>query len=135
MELTLTTPSLLFPALSLLMLAYTNRFLGLASVIRNLHAQYEKKPDLVVRGQIENLRRRLLLTRNMQACGALSILCCVLCMCVLFLGWHLAGVLFFVAALGLLALSLALSFVEIQISVQALNLLLRRFDDEPTISL
>jgi hypothetical protein len=39
-QLSLTTPALLFSAISLLLLAYTNRFLAYASVVRNLHARY-----------------------------------------------------------------------------------------------
>ncbi len=86
MDITLTTPALLFPALSLLLLAYTNRFLGLSTVIRNLYADYQKSPDPNLLGQIDNLRYRVILIRNMQIAGAASILGCVVCMLVLFFG-------------------------------------------------
>ena len=43
-ELTLTTPSILFSAISLIMLAYTNRFLAYASVIRSLKTEHEQNP-------------------------------------------------------------------------------------------
>ncbi len=74
MDISLTTPALLFPTVSLLMLAYTNRFLTLASIIRNLHAQYHDEDDDNLVGQIANLRYRIYLIRNMQIAGVLSLL-------------------------------------------------------------
>ena len=62
-ELSLTTPALLFSAISLIMLAYTNRFLAYAAVIRNLHAVYLDKKDESLLRQIKNLKLRLTLTR------------------------------------------------------------------------
>ncbi|MBW3625899.1 MAG: DUF2721 domain-containing protein [Armatimonadetes bacterium] len=122
MEIQLTTPALLFPAVSLLLLAYTNRFLALAALIRSLHAQYQERPDPLILRQIDNLRRRVLLIRNMQALGVLSLLVCVVCMFVLFAGGTLWGKYLFGGSLILLMASLALSIWEIQISVRALNL-------------
>jgi hypothetical protein len=125
MDITLGTPALLFPALSLLMLAYTNRFLALASVIRALHASYQSTQEPRLVSQIASLRRRVRLVRDMQSVGALSILGCVLCMFALFLGWVTAGNLLFALSLLLLAISLILSLLEIHISVEALDLQLR----------
>lgn len=130
MDITLTTPALLFPTVSLLLLAYTNRFLGLAALIRDLYAQYKDTPDERIVRQIENLRRRVNLIRNMQALGVSSMLLCVVCMGVLFAGWQLAGKVIFVISLALLTLSLSLSLREIQISVNALNLVLSDLEDE-----
>jgi hypothetical protein len=124
MELTLTTPSLLFPAISLLMLAFTNRFLALASLIRNLYSDYKKNEDPKILKQIENLRKRLLLIRYMQATGILSLFCCVLCMFQLFLSFHSASKFSFVLSLVLMMASLSLSFWEVQISVNALKVYL-----------
>jgi hypothetical protein len=131
MEITLTTPSLLFPAISLLLLAYTNRFLGLASVIRTLHANYKTSADPIYLGQIHNLRRRICLIRDMQLCGVLSILLCTVAMLCLFQQWMFAGKLAFGASLVLMILSLALSAREIHMSVGALDLQLR--DLEKTV--
>lgn len=125
MEITLTTPALLFPTVSLLLLAYTNRFLALAALIRNLHSQYQENGDEGIIRQIENLRTRVVLIKNMQALGVSSLLLCVVCMGALFAGWELAGKVVFGTSLVLLTASLALSIREIQISVNALNLLLR----------
>ena len=130
MDITLTTPALLFPALSLLMLAYTNRFLGLSTVIRNLHADYQKSPDPNLLGQIDNLRYRVVLIRNMQIVGAASILGCAVCMLVLFFGLIELGKAIFIVSLILLVISLALSIRELQISVGALELHLSVLEDE-----
>lgn len=125
MELTLTTPALLFPTISLLLLAYTNRFLAIASVIRNLHAKYESQPSENILGQIESLRQRVRLIRNMQALGIGSLFLCVLSMIVIYVGWQAGGKLVFGASLVLLLISLGVSFREIQLSVNALNLQLK----------
>ena len=122
MDINLTTPALLFPAISLLLLAYTNRFLALAALIRDLHARYKTEQDELIIGQIENLRYRVGLIKNMQAYGVLSILFCTLCMFVLFAGWLLPGQIIFGFSLLFMMLSLLLSFREIQVSVDALNL-------------
>ncbi|MDG1660387.1 DUF2721 domain-containing protein [Winogradskyella sp.] len=120
-QLTLTTPALLFSAISLIMLAYTNRFLAYASVIRNLRDKYlERKEESLIR-QIKNLKLRLDLTRYMQICGITSLLLCVLTMFLIYIDYHTIAV--YVFGLGLLLLLLSLAFLiwEIQISAKALN--------------
>jgi hypothetical protein len=126
---TLATPALLFPAISLLLLAYTNRFLALAALIRDLQSKYRSRPDAVLRGQIDNLRERVVLIRNMQAAGAGSLLLCVLCMLLLFAAQLLLAKLLFGVSLLLMMLSLGLSMREIQISVRALNLALSDLEE------
>ena len=121
-ELTLTTPALLFSAISLILLAYTNRFLAYASVVRNLHAQFKKDPTRLLLGQINNLRKRLQLTRSMQILGISSLLLCVLCMFLIYVEWQTTAEVIFGIALVLLITSLALSVREIQISVRALDI-------------
>lgn len=122
MQIDLTTPALLFPAISLLLLAYTNRFLAIAAVIRNLHDRYRINPEKVIIEQIGNLRHRMELIRNMQVLGVLSLLLCVLCMFVLFAGYLQLGKVIFGISLLLMMISLGMSMREIQISVNALNL-------------
>jgi hypothetical protein len=122
MEISLTTPALLFPAISLLLLAFTNRFLALANLIRQLHADYQANPHEILLGQIANLRRRINLIRDMQAVGVSSLLLCVICMLALFAGWVQIGKWIFALSLALMAISLAISIREIQISVGALDL-------------
>ena len=122
MVIALTTPALLFPALSLLLLAYTNRFLSLADRVRGLKARYENSPHAHLMPQISNLRRRLVLLRNMQAVGTGSMFGCVLTMFVLYAGLQRAGQLLFGASLLALLVSLGLALAEIQISVEALNI-------------
>ena len=121
-ELTLTTPALLFSAISLIMLAYTNRFLAYASVIRNLHDKYLEQHDDLLILQIKNLRLRLNLTRWMQIFGISSLLCCVLTMFLIYINQDSVAVWVFGFALLLLIISLALLIKEIHISVYALKL-------------
>ena len=120
----LTTPALLFPAISLLLLAYTNRFLTLAQVIRQLNASTDRGADLVQR-QLPGLKRRIALTQYMQGFGVLSFLLCALSMFALFLEAQAAGKLLFGASILTLALSLVLSLVEVLISTEALSLVVR----------
>ena len=133
MEITLATPALLFPAISLLMLAYTNRFLGLASLIRNLHQRYAQSQDRFLIGQIHNLRKRLGLIRRMQTLGVLSLFVCVVCMFSLFAGQATAGKILFAASLLLLLLSLGHSLAEIHISTEALKIELGRLEGDPQL--
>lgn len=122
MKITLATPALLFSAISLLLLAYTNRFLALASLVRTLHAKYKENPEGKIIGQIKNLKKRLVLIRNMQIYGIISLLLCVVCMFLVYVEKNTIAEFIFGIALVLLILSLALSVREIQISVRALNL-------------
>lgn len=121
-QLTLTTPALLFSAISLILLAYTNRFLAYASVVRNLHALFKKDPTKILLGQINNLRKRLYLTRTMQILGISSLLLCVMSMFLIYVEYQTAAEVMFGIALVLLITSLALSIREIQISVRALDI-------------
>lgn len=121
-QLTLTTPALLFSAVSLILLAYTNRFLAYAQVVRNLHASFKEKQNVLLLGQIQNLRKRLRLTQTMQILGIASLLLCVLCMFLIYVDYQILAEVLFAIALILLVLSLAFSIREIQISVKALDL-------------
>lgn len=124
-ELTLTTPALLFSAVSLILLAYTNRFLSYAQLVRGLHDKFVQKPTELLLDQIKNLRLRLHLTRYMQLLGILSLFFCVLSMFLIYV--QLLGVAAYAFGMGLLLLiaSLGLSLWEIQISVKALELHLK----------
>lgn len=124
MEMTLNTPALLFPAVSVLLLAYTNRFLGLSNVIRSLHREYQQKPDEKIVKQIANLRQRLVLIRNMQTMGISSLVLCTICMLMIYLGWAVAAQWLFGVSIVTMALSLTLSIIEIQMQGEALNILL-----------
>jgi hypothetical protein len=130
MDFSLSTPALLFPTVSLLMLAYTNRFLTLATIIRGLHDRYKNDQNDNLLGQIANLRYRVYLIRNMQIFGVLSLLFCVISMFALFAGWVTGGQWSFAIALILMIVSMLISLRELQISVGALDLLLVELEDE-----
>jgi hypothetical protein len=127
---TLTTPALLFSAISLILLAYTNRFVAYTAVIRNLYKQYKENPSSVLKGQINNLRKRLYLIRTMQIFGVTSLFLCVVTMFLIFVGSKLIAAFIFGAALILLCISLAISLHEIQISVKSMELHLSNMEEE-----
>ncbi|HKK54742.1 DUF2721 domain-containing protein [Marinobacter sp.] len=125
---TLTTPALLFPAISLLLLAYTNRFLVLAQLIRQLRQMDSEEDHALIARQISMLRKRILLTKRMQTYGVLSFFVCTVSMFVLFLGIELAGAIAFGISLILLSISLLYSLYEIVISTNAINVELENFE-------
>jgi hypothetical protein len=122
MDISLTTPALLFPAISLLLLAYTNRFLALTSVTRNLHASYRASQETGYLAQIRNLRKRIRLIRDMQFFGVLSILLCTVCMLLVYVEWQVWAKGVFAGSLVCMMLSLSLSLWEIMLSGRALDL-------------
>lgn len=125
---TLTTPALLFPAISLLLLAYTNRFLVLAQLIRQLKQMESEKDHGIIARQLGMLRKRIVLSKRMQALGVLSFFLCTLSMFALFLGAETLGVVSFGISLILLSLSLLYSLYEIIISTNAINVELEDFE-------
>ncbi|WP_035054763.1 DUF2721 domain-containing protein [Andreprevotia chitinilytica] len=124
----LSTPSLLFPAISLLMLAYTNRFLALSTIIRQLYDTHRQDPHENLLRQLGNLRKRVQLIRGMQAAGVLSLLCCIVSMILVFADDPYHGYLVFGASLVLMVVSLLLCLAEVLISDAALNILLSNIE-------
>lgn len=122
MEFTLTTPALLFSAISLLLLAYTNRFLALASLVRSMKNVYLENRSENLLAQLLNIKKRIFLIRNMQGFGILSFFFCVLCMFLIYYNLTVLAQYVFGLSLFLLMISLFLSFREIQISANALKL-------------
>ena len=121
-EFSLVTPTLLFSAVSLIMLAYTNRFLSYAQLVRNLKDIYVKDRSEVTAAQIANLRKRLNLTRSMQILGITSLFCCVVSMFFCFISLRTTAIIIFGIALILLISSLGLSIREVVISTRALEI-------------
>ncbi|MCF7501303.1 MULTISPECIES: DUF2721 domain-containing protein [unclassified Pseudoalteromonas] len=128
---TLTTPGLLFPAISLLLLAYTNRFLVLAQLIRELNAREGDCIRPLVVAQIENLRKRIKLIRVMQVYGVASFFMCTLSMFALFIEFNTTGIVLFGISLASLALSLLTSLYEIHISCDAIEIELQNIEKKP----
>jgi len=123
MDISINTPALLFPAISLIMLAYTNRFLALSNRVRSLHDKYQNhEQKLIIHGQIKNLRYRLKLIKNMQALGVIAFLGCILCMYLIYMEASRAASVIFAISLLSFAASLCLSFLEISLSTKALEL-------------
>ncbi len=131
-QISINTPALLFPAITLMMLAYTNRFLALATLIRNLHAKYKQIQEDrdIIRPQIKNLKRRLMLVKQMQAAGIISFFFCVLSMLSFYLDYESWAFAIFGLSLLSLLISLGLSLNEIFISTRALEIELKDMLDE-----
>lgn len=117
----ITTPALLFPAISLLLLAYTNRFLVIADLTRSLYKQYKETEDGNMRAQIEHLKLRVKLIRHMQLWGVFSFIMCTLAMGLMLVKLELFANLSFGLSLVSLVVSLVICFIEVYISSYALN--------------
>ena len=129
-EITLTTPALLFPAISLLLVAYTNRFNVITTRIRSMSAAYKTLPDAVLMAQINSLRNRVFIIRNMQAYGIGGLFMCVLCMFALFASELLLGKILFAISLIMMLASLGYSLYEVLVSVNALKLELNELENK-----
>jgi len=123
MELSVNIPALLFPAISLIMLAYTNRFLALSSRVRKLHDKYQLiEQRHIVFGQIKNLKYRLKLVQNMQTYGVATLLSSILCMFFIFIEYQAVAKFIFAVSLITFSISIFLSFIEIRLSTKAIEL-------------
>ena len=127
-ELTLITPTFLFSAVSLILLAYTNRFLSYAQLVRTLKDKYMEDRSKVTHAQIQNLRKRLSLTRNMQIFGAASLLFCVITMFLIYIDFQEISIIIFGIALVLFIISLTLSVWELLLSTKSLKIYLSDMD-------
>jgi hypothetical protein len=130
MILHIETPALLFSATSLILLAYTNRFLTIATIVRSLKKKYDEAENKSILLEIKNLNLRITLIRYMQMFGVLSLFLSVFAMLLLFLEQQIAGIYLFGMSLLSLLISLAVSFWEISISVNALRLHLSDLADK-----
>ncbi|PPK92553.1 uncharacterized protein DUF2721 [Nonlabens xylanidelens] len=128
MELSLSIPALLFPAISLTMLAYNARYLVIATLIRNLHGQYEENSSETIRLQVEKLSKRLTLIKNMQAVAIFSFLLAVTTMLLIYIEQSFIANIVFGLSLIALMISLILSFIEVQISTKALSIQLQNIE-------
>jgi hypothetical protein len=129
MDISISTPALLFSAISLLLLAFTNRFLSLAGLVRELHSQYAAQGGDGLRAQLRNLRNRLRLIRASQAFGVLSFALCVGSMFLVLLDLNLAAKWVFAGSLTFMLVSLVVSLWEIVISTRALEIELAECDE------
>lgn len=137
MDISINTPALLFPAISLIMLAYTNRFLALANRVRTLHDKYNKvdEQQAIIHRQIKNLRYRLKLIKNMQALGIVTFILCIICMYFIYINQMFMAHFIFAISLICFTASLCISLVEIQLSTKAIELELSDMEglEDPTV--
>ncbi len=137
MDISINTPALLFPAISLVLLAYTNRYLALASRIRSLHDKYLEKGvnDLVLHGQIKSIRYRLKLIKNMQMLGMMSIITSICSIFLIYIDQTAIAHVLFAFSLLAFMISLGISLLEISLSNKALELELSDMEglEDPTV--
>ncbi|MDP4620303.1 MAG: DUF2721 domain-containing protein [Sediminibacterium sp.] len=136
MELSVNIPALLFPAISLIMLAYTNRFLALSNRVRMLHDKYQIiEQRHIVFGQIKNLKYRIKLVQNMQTYGVATLLSSILCMFFIFIEYQAVAKFIFAVSLITFSISIFLSFIEIRLSTKAIELELSDMDglEDPSV--
>ena len=130
MELSLSIPALLFPAISLSMLAYNARYLAIAALIRQLHKQYQEEASAILGKQVTQLRRRMEIIKQMQAFAIISFLMSAVCMLLIYLQWSFWANLGFGISLFALIISLLLSLIEVQLSTKALGIQLSNMETE-----
>jgi hypothetical protein len=124
MDISINTPALLFPAISLVMLAYTNRFLALSNRVRSLHDKYldSKEENKTIHAQIKSLRYRLKLIKHMQGLGILTFIAAIFCIFLLYIDEKFVANIFFATSLLAFTASLIFSFIEIMMSNKAIEL-------------
>ncbi|MGB5435740.1 MAG: DUF2721 domain-containing protein [Maribacter sp.] len=122
MQLTLSIPALLFPAISLSMLAYNARYLAIAALIRQLHQKFQETASPALGLQVKKLRLRLSIIKNMQAVAILSFLFAVVTMFLIYIELEFWANLVFGISLLALMISLILSLIEVQLSTKALSI-------------
>lgn len=129
-DLSISTPSLLFPTISLLLLAYTSRSVSLASLIRDLHDRYRSEKDPAIKAQIKRLKYQVNLIRNMQACAVLGGMLCIVCMFLIYFGSGALAGWFFAASMLLIATSFFISLLETTLMGSALTIQLEEMEKE-----
>jgi hypothetical protein len=136
MELSVNIPALLFPAISLIMLAYTNRFLALSSRVRVLHDKYQNQEQRhIVFGQIKNIKYRIKLIQNMQTFGVASLLLSIVSMFFIYISYQIVAQFIFGISLITFCVSIFLSLIEIRLSTRAIELELSDMEglEDPTV--
>jgi len=128
MQLNLTIPALLFPAISLTMLAYNARYLAIAGLIRQLHKQFQETEAAPLKKQIGSLRKRLEIIKNMQATAIISFLLAAVTMFLVYVEFQILAKLLFGISLVFLMISLILSLIEVQLSTKALGIQLKNME-------
>jgi len=128
MDFSLSTPALLFSAISLFMLAFTNRFLALAKLIREHIAHYETSRDPDVKAQIQNFRLRLRVIKFTQIFAVVSFLFCLISMFLIFVSRIVSAEIAFGASLISLFISLLLSLHELFLSIGALKIEMKKIN-------
>ncbi len=118
---TLQTPTYVFSAISLLMIAYTSRYVAISQVIRHL-SESAPGSDSRVECQIRSLMKRVKYIRNMQITALIGFCANIMTMILIVLGIDFLIAPLFIAGLVLILVSLGICIMEIALSAQALSI-------------
>lgn len=129
MDIAINTPALLFPAITILFLAYSNRFLTIATRIREKHADFNKTHSPVAAKQIMSFRLRLRYIVAMEMFAVLGIISCTIAMGFIFYGLQNYGNIAFAISMLFIVLSLLASIIELFFSMKALNIELEDMEE------
>ena len=129
-EISISTPALVFPALTVLMLAYTNRFIAISKRVRALHTEHKENPTDRIYAQIQLLKKRLIYIRNMQTLAIVGFLINLVSMFFILLAIKTIGGILFAFSLAFITGSLVVSLYEIHISVNAMSIQLQEDSEE-----
>jgi len=126
MNLNISDPAILFPGISLLFLAYTNRYLAIANIIRQLNQVIDNNFDENRERQIQGLLVRVQLIRYMQLFGILAFIFCTLSTGALLLNLDSIALISFGSSIFFLFVSLCASFLEVAKSGDGLRIEIER---------
>jgi len=125
------TPAIVFPAISMLLVAYTSRFMVISQRIRSLHEKYATTSTEQTLQQLANFRQRLSLIKWMQCFGVLAFISVTLSILMILLGFLPKYVeIAFGLSLTFLVTSLGLALHEIMISTRAIEIELQGIEDD-----
>lgn len=120
----ISTPALVFPALSVLMLAYTNKFIAISKRVRTLHSDHQLNPSPKIHSQIKVMLKRMSYIRNMQITALSGFSSNLLSIAFIFMGFNTIALIFFTLGLLLVLISLIICIIEIYTSTETMALLL-----------
>tara|TARA_Y100000746_G_C15442757_1_gene423642 strand:+ start:47 stop:433 length:387 start_codon:yes stop_codon:yes gene_type:complete len=122
----ITTPALLFPAISLLFVAYTNRLHSLSVLIRAMTTKGSNESKTRhADEQIMILEKRIIYIRRMQVFGIVSFIFNLMTIILIYLKYFILANYIFGFGLIMLSASLLFALFETLISTKALDIHLR----------
>ena len=124
----ITTPAILFPAISLLFVAYTNRLHSLSVLIRAMTTEgSDESKTEHTEEQLDILQKRVTYIKRMQVFGILSFIFNLITIICLYINYDYLANYIFGFGLFMLSASLFFALLETLISTKALNIHLKNY--------